>query len=325
MTKYQPADSFATPRFSGVRTFMRLPYKETLDQGMDFVVTGIPFDTGGSYRVGTRFGPQAIRDASVLLRPYNVEQDLSLFDYVSGVDYGDLPVVPGYIRPSYDRMVEGLSPILEQGIIPIVLGGDHSITLGELRAVARVYGKVGLVHFDAHSDTWDSYFGEKYNHGTPFRRAMEEGLIDPARSIQVGMRGSLYGPDDLQAARDLGFAVYSTNDLLQMGTATMVERIRKRTGTGPLFLSFDIDFLDPVYAPGTGTPEVAGPSIHQALELVRGLKGLKFVGFDLVEVLPSYDHGQITALAAANIVYEFITLIACNKKAASKHTEGAST
>ncbi|EPZ46109.1 agmatinase [Alicyclobacillus acidoterrestris] len=319
--RYQPKDSFQSPRFCGPRTFARLPYVEHLDDDMDFVIAGIPFDSGASFRTGQRFGPEAIRDFSILLRPYNVEQDINVFDYVSGVDYGDVPVIPGYIQLTYDKIVETLGPVLERGIVPICLGGDHAITLGELRAVARKHGPVALVHFDAHSDTWDSYFGQKYNHGTPFRRALEEGLLDVSRSIQVGMRGALYSPDDLDDARRLGFAVYSTNQFKRMGVDETLKLIHERVGQGPAFLTFDIDFLDPSYAPGTGTPEVAGVSIDDALTLVRGLTGIQFVGFDLVEVLPSYDHGQITAAAAANVIYEFITLLALQKREASKKLE----
>lgn len=314
MGKYQPKDSFESPRFCGPRTFMRLPYIEQLDSDMDFVIIGIPFDTGQTFRTGARFGPEAIRDFSILLRPYNPEQDINVFDYISGVDYGDLPVVPGYITATYDKIVENLYPVVEKEIIPVVLGGDHSITLGELRAIAKKHGPVALIHFDAHADTWDSYFGQKYNHGTPFRRAAEEGLLDIKRSIQVGMRGGLYGPQDLQVSRDLGFEVWSTNQFKKAGVERMIETIRTRVGSGPVFFSFDIDFLDPAYAPGTGTPEVAGASIDDALALVRGLKSLDFVGFDLVEVLPAYDHGQITAAAAATIVYEFLTLLALGKR-----------
>lgn len=321
--RYQPKDSFESPRFCGPRTFARLPYVEHLDSGMDFVIIGIPFDSGASFRTGQRFGPAAIRDFSILLRPYNVEQRINVFDYVYGVDYGDVPVIPGYVQVTYERIVETLSPVLDRGIVPICLGGDHSITLGELRAVTKKYGPVALVHFDAHSDTWDSYFGQKYNHGTPFRRAVEEGLLDVSRSIQVGMRGPLYAPEDLEDARKLGFAVYSTNQFKRMGVGETLDLIHRRVGKGPAFLTFDIDFLDPAYAPGTGTPEVAGVSIDEALELVRGLTGINFVGFDLVEVLPSYDHGQITAAAAANVIYEFIALLALKKRQSrnSQHPE----
>ncbi|MCM3675669.1 agmatinase [Peribacillus simplex] len=314
MMKYQPKDSFKSPRFCGVRTFMRLPFVEQIDEHMDFVITGIPFDSGQSFRTGARFGPEAIRDFSILLRPYNPEQDINIFDYISGIDYGDIPIIPGYISETYKKIEEELTPVIERGIIPISLGGDHSITLGELRAIVKKHGPVALLQFDAHSDTWDSYFDQKYNHGTVFRRAIEEGLIDVSRSLQIGMRGGLYGPEDLQDARDLGLGVYTTNDYKRIGVEKMLGVIHERVANGPVFLSFDIDFLDPVYAPGTGTPEVSGASIDDALALVRGLTNIDFVGFDLVEVLPSYDHGQITAAAAANIVYEFITLIALAKK-----------
>ncbi|WDL95967.1 agmatinase [Alicyclobacillus sp. ALC3] len=325
MPKYEPRNSFESPRFSGPRTFMRLPWVEKAEEGVDFAVTGIPFDGGQSFRTGARFGPEAIRDFSVLLRPYNPVQDISIFDYLSGIDYGDIPIIPGYIQESYDKMVEGLTPLLQAGIKPIVLGGDHSITLGELRAVAKQYGPVGLVHFDAHSDTWDAYFGMKYNHGTPFRRAIEEGLIVPERSIQVGMRGPLYAPDDLDVAKNLGLEVYTTNELRQVGIEAMIDTIKERVGQGPTFFSFDIDFLDPVYAPGTGTPEVGGVTTTEALELVRGLTGINFVAFDLVEVLPAFDHGQLTACAAANVVYEFISLIALQKKAKMAKDMGVAT
>jgi agmatinase len=316
MAKYQPRNSFESPRFCGPRTFMRLPFIETADKDMDFIITGVPFDSGQSFRTGSRFGPEAIRDFSILLRPYNPEQDINLFDYISGVDYGDIPVVPGYIQDTYERIEAGLTPVVEQGIIPIVLGGDHSITLGELRAIAKKHGPVALLQFDAHSDTWDSYFGKKYNHGTVMRRAIEEGLIDVNRSLQIGMRGGLYGIEDLEDARKLGLDVYTTNQYKKAGVEKMLEIIHQRIGSGPAFLSFDIDFLDPAFAPGTGTPEVSGASIDDALAFVRGLTGINFVGFDLVEVLPAYDHGQITAAAAANIVFEFVTLIALQKRAA---------
>ncbi|AMA74203.1 MULTISPECIES: agmatinase [Aneurinibacillus] len=311
--KYEPANSFESPRFCGVRTFMRLPYVQTTED-VDFVVLGAPFDTGASFRAGARFGPGAVRDFSILLRPYNPVRKINVFDYLSGVDYGDLPVVPGYIEESYKKIEEGLLPILEKGVVPITIGGDHSITLAELRAVAKAYGPVGLVHFDAHSDTWDSYFGKKYNHGTPFRRAYEEGLLDMNRCIQVGMRGGLYAPEDLDDARNMGFDVVEMHEVQEMGIPAVIERIRKRAGHGPLFLSFDIDFIDPAYAPGTGTPEVAGATTTEALQLVRGLEGLNFVAFDLVEVLPSFDHGQITANAASNVIFEFITHLALQKK-----------
>ncbi|SFR05240.1 agmatinase [Desulfoscipio geothermicus] len=314
MTKYQPINSFESPRFCGVRTFMRLPNKRTLTD-VDFIVSGIPFDTGGSFRIGTRFGPQAIRDASILLRPYNPVLDVNIFDYCSGVDYGDIDVVPGYIEESYQRIEESITPIFESDVVPIFLGGDHSVTLPELRAVAKSKGPVALVHFDSHSDTWDSYFEKSYNHGTPIRRAIEEKCLLVENSIQVGMRGPLYGPEDLNDAREMGLEVLTTQESREIGIAETVKRIKERVQDKPVFVTFDIDFLDPVYAPGTGTPEIGGFTTWEAQHLVReGLRGLNFVGFDLVEVLPSYDSNQVTAFAAAGIVYEFISLLALNRK-----------
>jgi agmatinase len=250
----------------------------------------------------------------VLLRPYNPELDLKIFDLVQGVDFGDAPVAPGFIEDSLERMAKHLQPLHAAGVVPLGLGGDHSVVLAELRAAAAVHGKLGLVQFDSHGDVWDEYWGHKYTHGTPIRRAVEEGLLDPARSLQVGMRGSLYAREDWQEARDLGFAVVTMSELRQRGMADVLAQIRARAGAGKCFLSFDIDFVDPAYAPGTGTPEVGGPTSAEALALVRGLTGLNFVAFDVVEVLPSYDApGQITALLAANLAYEMISLMTWNR------------
>lgn len=312
---YRPIDSSLSPRFVGPRTFMRLELVRTTED-VDFVVLGIPFDTAASNRTGQRYGPQHIRDFSVLLRPYNYDQDINIFDYCSGVDYGDINVIPGNIHRTYDNIVESLNPILEADITPVIMGGDHSISLGNLRAFAKKYGPVALVHFDSHSDTWDDYYGEKYMHGTPFRRAVEEGLIDTSRSIQVGMRGPLYGPEDIDDARDMGFEVIPMKEVFEIGYDAVVKRIHDRVKDTKAFVSFDIDFLDPAYAPGTGTPEVGGPTTHEALELVRKLDGLDLVGFDLVEVLPTYDSGDITAAAASAVMFEMITLIALKKRRA---------
>lgn len=309
MPHYQPADALQSPRFCGMRTFARLPYvTETAD--VDATVLGIPFDTGASFRVGTRFGPAAIRDASILLRPYNAAAGVDVFGTLSVTDGGDLSVVPGYIEDSYARIAEGLFPILQAGIIPICLGGDHSITLAELRAVARRYGPLGLAHFDSHSDTWDEYFGRKYNHGTVFKRAVEEGLLEPSRCVQVGMRGPLYAADDYDVARQLGLMLMPNDEMRQHSMAEVAAIVRERVGDGPTFLTFDIDFIDPAYAPGTGTPEVGGVTSWEALQLLRGLQGINFVAFDIVEVLPAYDQGQITALLAANVAFEMLTLVA---------------
>lgn len=310
---YRPKDSSKSPRFTGPRTFMRLEQIRTTDD-VDFVIVGVPFDTGASNRTGQRYGPQHVRDFSVLLRPYNPDQDINIFDYCSGVDYGDIDVVPGNIHKTYDNIVEGLGPIIEKNITPILIGGDHSISLGHLRAFAKKYGPVSLVHFDSHGDTWDHYFGEKYAHGTPFRRAVEEGVVDPHHSIQIGMRGPLYGPEDIEDARDLGYEVITMRKVREIGIEKVIERIHARVKNRPVFVSYDIDFLDPAYAPGTGTPEVGGPTSYEGLEFVRGLDGLNIVGFDLVEVLPSYDTGEITAIAASAIIFEMISLVALKKR-----------
>jgi len=310
---YQPKDSSKSPRFTGPRTFMRLEHVATT-KDVDFAVLGVPFDTAASNRTGQRYGPQHIRDFSVLLRPYNPVQDVNIFEHCSGVDYGDIDVIPGNIHRTYENIESGLKPILDDDVVPIMMGGDHSITLGHLRAFYNKYGPISLVHFDSHGDTWDDYFGEKYMHGTPFRRAVEEGLIDTDHSIQVGMRGPLYGPEDIEDARDLGFEVIPMQKVRKIGKEKVLERIHNRAGEKPVFVTFDIDFLDPAYAPGTGTPEVEGPTTHEAFELVRGLDGLNFVGFDQVEVLPAYDSGQITAIAASSVIFEMISLIALKKR-----------
>jgi agmatinase len=314
---YQPKDASKSPRFCGIRTFMRLEHIQTTED-VDFVVIGVPFDTGATNRTGQRSGPQHIRNASALLRPYNPDQDIHIFTYCSGVDYGDVDVVPGNVHQTYENIERELTKILDKDITPVILGGDHSISLGNLRAFAKKFGPVALVHFDSHSDTWDNYYGEKYMHGTPFRRAVEEGLLDVDHSIQIGMRGPLYGPEDLKEARDLGFEVIPMSEVREIGNAEVLRRIHSRAGDRPVFVSFDIDFVDPAYAPGTGTPEVCGPTSYEAIQLVRGLHGLDLVGFDLVEVLPTFDHGEITAGLAAAIAYEMITLIAMKKRARMK-------
>jgi agmatinase len=255
LTRYEPANSFETPRFSGVRTFMRLPNNGDL-QNADAAIVGAPFDTGASFRAGARFGPEGIRSASHLLRPYNPSQDVSIFDHLSVIDYGDIPVVPGFIEESYETIASALEEVHRAGTVPIVLGGDHSVALPELRAAASVHGPLALVQFDSHADTWNAYFGKKYNHGTVFRRAVEEGLLKPENSIQVGMRGSLYDSGDLEASKELGFEVITMDEVREMGLGRTIERIREQVGEGKVYVSFDVDFLDPAFAPGTGTPEV---------------------------------------------------------------------
>jgi agmatinase len=323
VVRYEPANSLETPRFSGVRTFMRLPNVQDLENA-DAAVVGSPFDTGASFRAGARFGPESIRSVSHLLRPYNPSQEVSIFDHLSVIDYGDVPVVPGYIEESYERIREGLEPIHRAGVIPVVLGGDHSIALPELRAAATVHGPLALVQFDSHADTWDAYFGQKYNHGTVFRRAVEEGLLDTSRSIQVGMRGSLYASGDLELSRGLGFDLVPTDEVRELGIPAVIERVRERVGDARIYVSFDVDFVDPAFAPGTGTPEIGGFTSREAQEFVRGLAGLDIAGCDVVEVYPQYDGaGQITALLAATVAYEFLSLLAGSGKAAETDREAA--
>ncbi len=314
MKGYGPVDAMEYPRFSGIRTFMRLPYVQDL-AGVDFAIIGAPFDTGATYRVGARFGPEGIRSASALLRPYNPSLDVVIFDHLSGVDYGDLPVVPGYLPESHAKIAAGMRPVLEAGVTPIVLGGDHSVTLPELRAVAEKFGPLALIQFDSHGDVWDEYFGGKDTHGTPFRRAIEEGLLDTARSSQIGLRGPLYEYEDIQQSRDFGFQVFTADEVREAGLAAVVAAVKDRAGNGPCFLTFDIDFVDPAHAPATGTPEVGGFNAWESQYLVRGLQGTNFVAFDLVEVSPSYDSpGATTCLLAANLVYEFISLLALARR-----------
>jgi agmatinase len=317
MVDYRPVDPRESPRFAGIKTFMRLPNVKTTE-GVDIAIIGVPFDTGASYRVGARFGPEAIRSVSALLRHHNEVLNVSIFDHCSVVDYGDLPVNPGYIEDSYKMIEDGILPILDGDVTPILLGGDHSVTLPELRAIVKKHGPVALIQFDSHTDTGNQRFGRKYTHGTPFRRAIEEGLLLVENSIQVGMRGSVYEETSLDDARKLGFDLITTVEVQEQGIDALIKRIHNRVGDAKVFVSFDIDFVDPAYAPGTGTPEVGGFTSSEALRIVRGLKGLNFVGFDLVEVLPQYDPSLVTALLASNLVYEFISLLALRKKLESE-------
>lgn len=309
----QPTSALASPRFCNMGTFMRME-KVKSAEGLDFVIAGAPFDTASSFRSGSRFGPNAIRNISVMMKPNNVLQQVNIMEELKGGDIGDFNIVPGYIHPTYKFIEEDVSEIVEKGAIPIVLGGDHSITLAELRAVAKKHGPVALVHFDSHSDLCDEVFGEKYNHGTPFRRALEEGLIDPAHSIQIGMRGSLYDPNEHKIAADLGILLVPGHRVHEMGLPAIIKMIKERVGDKPCFLTFDIDFVDPAYAPGTGTPEVGGFTSYETLTILRNLTELNYVGFDIVEVLPAYDSGEITAYLAANIVFEYLSILAVKKR-----------
>ena len=305
---YRPLDAQVIPRFAGIRTFMRAPHVTDL-AGVDAAVYGIPFDTATSYRTGPRFGPEAIRSASSLLRPYNPALDVNVVDVLSLVDYGDVPVSPGDTERTYAQVEEALAPIVDAGIFAAAMGGDHSITLAELRVLARKHGPLALVQLDSHGDVWEQYFGQPYFHGTTFKRAVEEGLLDASASVQVGMRGSLYGAEDIQVARDLGFTVLSTDELRDLGPHAYGDLVRATVREQPVFVSFDIDVLDPAFAPGTGTPEVGGFSTAEALAFVRALRGIRLVGCDVVEVSPPYDGpGMVTALAGATVLYELLSL-----------------
>ena len=311
----KPINSLASPRFCGVRTFMRLPYTTDL-KGMDFAMLGVPFDTGTSYKPGCRFGSAAIREASAILKSYHSELDVNIFEECSGIDFGDVDIVPGYTEESYDAIEKKVAEVLASDVIPVMMGGDHSITLPELRAVAKKHGPVALVHFDAHSDTGKDYFGKPYNHGTVFYHAIEEGLIIPQESTQIGIRGPLYDRTSLDYAKGKGLEVVSGWKLHEIGLQKTIEIAKKRiTANRPVFLTFDIDFLDASYAPGTGTPEIAGFTTYEALFLLLGIcKGQNLIGMDLVEVLPECDHGDITSFAAAGIIHAFLACLADNKK-----------
>jgi agmatinase len=243
------------------------------------------------------------------LRPYNPALEVNVVETLSIVDYGDLPVSPGDTQRTYGQIEEALAPLVEAGVFPLGLGGDHSITLAELRVLARKHGPLALLQLDAHGDTWDEYFGQRYFHGTTFLRAAEEKLIDPGASVQAGLRGSLFEDGDLESARELGFAVIPCDQLRTLGPGGYASLARERIGTRPVFISFDVDVLDPAFAPGTGTPEVGGLSTAEALALLRALRGINLVGADVVEVSPPYDGpGQQTSLAAANVAYELLSL-----------------
>jgi agmatinase len=306
-------DPSIMPRYSGPRTFMRLPYLQTLED-VDAVVIGIPTDDAVSFKSGARFGPEGIRSASALLRPYNPYLGVDVNDALSIVDYGDAPTVPGYHEETLRRIEEFLRPVHAAGVVPLCLGGDHSMVLAELRAAAAVHGPLALVHLDAHADVWEQYYGVRYFHGTVFKRAAEEGLVDPAASVQAGMRGTLYAAADERAPAELGYEALTWEQLSALTPREYADRVRARAGERPAFLSFDIDFVDPAFAPGTGTPEVGGPTSAQALSYLRALTGIDFRGFDCVEVSPPYDPSGITSWLAASACHEMLALLALRRR-----------
>jgi agmatinase len=312
MPRYGPPDAFETPRFSGPRTFMRLPHVKDLD-GVDVAIIGIPTDGAVVYRTGARFGPEGIRSASVMLRNYNPLLGVDVVEKLSLVDYGDVPTVPGSTVDSLARSAAAIEEVARAGVTTVCLGGDHTVLLAELRALAAVHGPLALVQLDSHHDLWDEYFGQKLFHGSVVRRAVEEGLIDPERSIQAGLRGSLTAAADAGLPAAFGIDALSYEELAALGPAGFSNRVRDRVGAAPCFLSFDIDFVDPAFAPGTGTPEVGGPSSRDALTYVRSLAGLDFRGFDCVEVAPPYDPAGVTAFLAANVCFEMLSLLALRR------------
>ncbi len=303
-----PPDGRDFPRFMGPSTFARLPRLDQVSD-LDVAILGLPFDTGTSYRPGARFGPLGIRNGSRLLRAYHAPLDNAPFHDQQVADAGDLALSPFVIDDALVAATAGGRELTDGGARIVALGGDHTMALPMLRAAAAAHGPVALVHFDAHLDTWDTYMSAPYTHGTPFRRAAEEGLFLAGHSMHVGIRGPLYGPDDLSNDRELGFSTIGTWETDDIGAKGVAERIIQRVDGHPLYLSIDIDVLDPAFAPATGTPEIGGFSTRELATILRGLAGSNLVGADVVEVAPIYDHAEITAIAAANVVYEILGLM----------------
>jgi agmatinase len=310
-----PVDATRVPRYAGEATFARLPRLAEVARA-DVAVLGVPFDSGVSYRPGARFGPGHIRESSRLLRPYNPALEASPFAAQQVADAGDLAVNPFSIDEAIAAVERAARGLLEQAGRLLTLGGDHTIALPLLRAVSAAHGPVSVVHFDAHLDTWDTYFGAAYTHGTPFRRASEEGLLDRSGCLHVGVRGSLYTDADLTQDSELGFQHIPAPDVEELGVPGMIERIRDRVGGRPVYVSVDIDVLDPAHAPGTGTPEAGGLTSRELLATLRSFAALDLVGADIVEVAPAYDHAQITGIAAAHVGYELLSALAAGKAAA---------
>ena len=313
MKEYGPVPGDACARFAGRPTFLCLPHT-TRPQGADVAVLGVPFDAAAGGRTGARFGPGAIRQASMNIRPYySPSQRIAPFDHVSVIDRGDAPVDPGFMDRTFDYVQAAAGELLASDVVPLCLGGDHVVTLAALRAVAHRHGPVALVLFDAHICCNDEIDGERYGHGTLVRRAADEGIIDPKRSFLLGSRGGTLGPEEAQGARELGLTVVAWDDLAQLGTGMISAAVE--AAVGPAYLSYDVDFLDPAFAPGVSEPEVGGPTSMQALALLRACRGLQVVGADVTSVAPEHDGAGITAALAATLAFEIITLLACERQA----------
>ena len=301
--------------YHGIPTFMRLPASREFE-GADVAVVGIPFDSGASNRPGTRFGPRKIREASLLLWGYNQVLGVAPTEELSILDYGDVSTIAVDINATMANITREVKSILEKDVTVIAMGGDHSISLPLLRAHAVKYGPPAVIHFDSHPDTWDWEFKDQpYSHGTPFRRAIEEELIDTSAYLQIGIRGPTSFANDLSDAEKMGAKLFTIDRVFEIGIPAVITQIKDAIGAKPVYISLDIDAVDPAFAPGTGTPEVGGLNSYQILQLVRGMQGLNIIGFDLVEVSPPYDHGDITAILASNLVFEFISLLALSKRA----------
>ena len=301
----QPLGGNEMPRFGGIATMMRLPQAES-PADLDVCFVGVPFDIGTSNRSGARYGPRQIRTESCLIRPYNMATRAAPFDSLQVADLGDIAINTFNLQKSIEIIENAYDDILAADCKPLTLGGDHTISLPILRALQRKHGPVGIVHIDAHADINDHMFGERVAHGTPFRRAIEENLVDPKRMVQIGLRASGYEADDFDWPRAQGVRVVQAEECWYQSLAPLMAEVREQLGDGPVYLTFDIDGLDPAYAPGTGTPEIGGLSVHQGLEIVRGCRGLDLVGSDLVEVAPAYDTSGNTALVAANLLFEML-------------------
>ncbi len=304
----QPISGNDLARFSGPQTFMRLPEAATAE-GLDVGFVGIPMDIGTSWRSGTRFGPKQLRQESAMIRPYNIQTGAAPFDSLQCADLGDIAINTFSLSDSLSIIQKTYEDILKHPVIPMGLGGDHSLTLPILRAMAQKHGPVALVHVDAHADVNDEMFGERETHGTVFRRAYEEGLISPSKVWQIGLRGTGYTAEDFSEAADWGFNQRLAPDLWHKSLISLGKEIVESIGDQPCYITFDIDSLDPSFAPGTGTPEIGGLTTMQAMELIRNLKGLNIVGCDLVEVSPPYDTSGNTALVGANIMFEMLSIL----------------